>query len=63
MCEKACVAKAIKYDEVKRIVRVEEAACMGCGLCNSTCPSSAIGLKGYVDMMIDDEIGALVEAI
>ena len=36
---------------------------MGCGLCNSTCPSSAIGLKGHVDMMIDDEIGALVEAI
>jgi len=63
MCEKACVAKAIKYDDVQRIARVEEAACMGCGLCNSTCPSSAIGLKGYVDTMIDDEIGALVEAI
>jgi heterodisulfide reductase subunit A len=63
MCEKACVAKAIKYDEEKRIVRVEEAACMGCGLCNSTCPSSSIGLRGHVDCVIDDEIGALVEAI
>lgn len=63
MCEQACVAKAIKYDEQKRVVRVEEAACMGCGLCNATCPSSAISLRGYVDCMIDDEISALMEAI
>jgi heterodisulfide reductase subunit A len=63
MCEKACVASAIKYDEVRRIVRVEEAACMGCGLCNSTCPSSAITLKGYGDSIVGDEIGALLEAM
>jgi Fe-S-cluster-containing hydrogenase component 2 len=63
MCERACVAKAIRYDEAKRIVQVEEAACMGCGLCNSTCPSSSIVLRGHVDRAIDDEIGALVEAI
>ena len=63
MCEQACVAKAIKYDETKRIVRVEEAACMGCGLCNATCPSSAIELRGYIDRMIDDEISAFSEAI
>ncbi len=63
MCERACVAKAIKFDEEKRIVRVEEAACMGCGLCNATCPSSSIMLRGHVDSVIDDEIGALVEAI
>lgn len=63
ICEQACVAKAIKFDEVKRIVRVEEAACMGCGLCNATCPSSAISLRGHVDSVIDDEIGALVEAM
>ncbi|MCX5810988.1 MAG: CoB--CoM heterodisulfide reductase iron-sulfur subunit A family protein [Proteobacteria bacterium] len=63
MCEKACVAKAIKFDETKRLVHVEEAACMGCGLCNATCPSSAIGLRGYLDNVIDDEISALVEAV
>jgi heterodisulfide reductase subunit A len=63
MCEEACVAKAIKFDETKRVVYVEEAACMGCGLCNATCLSSAISLKGYIDCMIDDEIGALLEAI
>jgi heterodisulfide reductase subunit A len=63
MCEQACVAKAIKYDETKRVVHVEEAACMGCGLCNATCPSSAIGLKGFIDRMIDDEISAFLEAI
>ncbi len=63
MCEKACVAKAIKYDEEKRIVHVEEAACMGCGLCNATCPSSSITLRGHGDTIIDDEIGALLEAI
>lgn len=63
MCEQACVAKAITYDEAARVVRVEEAACMGCGLCNATCPSSAIGLKGYLDRMVDDEISAFLEAI
>lgn len=63
MCEQACVAKAITYDEIKRVVRVEEAACTGCGLCNSTCPSAAISLKGYGDSMIDDEISAFTEAI
>jgi heterodisulfide reductase subunit A2 len=63
MCETACVAKAIKYDEAKRIVHVEEAACMGCGLCNATCPSSAITLRGHGDAIIDDEIGALLEAM
>jgi heterodisulfide reductase subunit A2 len=63
MCEQACVAKAIKYDETRRIVRVEEAACMGCGLCNATCPSSAITLRGHGDAIIDDEINALLEAM
>ncbi|MHB8110745.1 MAG: CoB--CoM heterodisulfide reductase iron-sulfur subunit A family protein [Syntrophorhabdaceae bacterium] len=63
MCEKACVAKAIKFDEETRVVHVEEAACMGCGLCNATCPSSAISLKGYVDTIIGDEISALLEAM
>jgi heterodisulfide reductase subunit A len=62
-CEQACVAKAIKFDEEKRVVRVEEAACMGCGLCNSTCPSSAISLKGFVDRSIVDETSAILEAI
>ncbi|HBA53204.1 CoB--CoM heterodisulfide reductase iron-sulfur subunit A family protein [Syntrophorhabdus aromaticivorans] len=62
-CEQACVAKAIMFDDRERIVRVEEAACMGCGLCNSTCPSSAISLKGYVDSSLNDEIGAILEAI
>ncbi len=63
MCEKVCVAKAIRYDEMKKTVRVEEAACMGCGLCNATCPSSAIGLNGYRDRLIADEAAALVEAV
>ncbi len=63
MCEQACVASAIKYDEVKRVARVEEAACMGCGLCASTCPSSAITLKGYGDSIVDDEVSALLEAM
>jgi len=63
MCERACVAKAIKFDEAARVVHVEEAACMGCGLCNSTCPSSSIGLRGYIDSALDDEIAALVEAV
>jgi heterodisulfide reductase subunit A2 len=63
MCEKACVAKAIKFDEVERVAHVEEAACMGCGLCNATCPSSSISLKGHRDSYIDDEIGAILEAV
>jgi heterodisulfide reductase subunit A2 len=60
MCEHACFSNAIKYDEETRIVHVEEAACQGCGLCNATCPSSAIGLKGFVDSIIDDEINGFL---
>ena len=63
MCEKACVAKAIKFDEAARVVRVEEAACMGCGLCNATCPSSAIGLKGMSTARSTMRSRRLVEAI
>ncbi len=63
MCEKACVAKAIVYEEEEKTVRVEEAACMGCGLCGATCPASAISLKGSLDSMIADEVGALCEAL
>ncbi len=64
MCEQACVAKAIKYDEEKRIVHVEGSSLHGMrDLCNATCPSSAITLKGYIDSMIDDEISAFMEAI
>ncbi|MCX8021669.1 MAG: CoB--CoM heterodisulfide reductase iron-sulfur subunit A family protein [Syntrophorhabdaceae bacterium] len=62
-CEEACIAKAIKFDEAKRVVKVEEAACMGCGLCNATCPSSAITLKGYMDSFIGDEISGLLEVV
>jgi coenzyme F420-reducing hydrogenase gamma subunit len=36
---------------------------MGCGLCNATCPSSAISLRGFIDPMIDDEISGFTEAI
>jgi len=42
---------------------VEEAACMGCGLCNATCPSSAIELRGWDDAIVVDEVAAIMEAI
>ncbi|MBN2401312.1 MAG: CoB--CoM heterodisulfide reductase iron-sulfur subunit A family protein [Spirochaetes bacterium] len=63
MCEHACFSNAIKYDEETRVVHVEEAACQGCGLCNATCPSSAIGLKGYIDSIIDDEINGFLMTV
>ena len=37
-----CAYKAIELDPVKRVARVNEAVCDGCGACSVTCPSKTI---------------------
>ena len=43
----------------KKIVRVMEALCKGCGACSASCRCGAITLRGFTDEQIMAEISAL----
>ena len=42
--------------EVRRVARVQEALCNGCGACAGACPSSAISLKCFKDTQVYAQI-------
>jgi heterodisulfide reductase subunit A len=48
LCETICSFDALRFDERKRRMIVQEAVCKGCGACGATCPSGAISLKHYL---------------
>lgn len=43
-CMESCPKKAISRDK-EGIVRVDDALCVGCGICSKACPFGAIGYK------------------
>jgi heterodisulfide reductase subunit A len=47
LCEGACAFDALRFDERKKVMTVQEAICKGCGACAATCPSGAISLKHF----------------
>ncbi|MHC1635150.1 MAG: hydrogenase iron-sulfur subunit [Candidatus Methanospirareceae archaeon] len=49
LCENACTS--LSFDEVKRVMRVNENSCKGCGTCVAICPSSALR-QVFSDAMI-----------
>ncbi len=64
MCERACVAKAIKYDEAAQDRPRRGGGLHGLRPVQRHLPVlGRSGLRGYIDNAIDDEIAALVEAI
>jgi heterodisulfide reductase subunit A len=47
LCESICSFDALRFDERKKRMTVQEAICKGCGACAATCPSGAISLKHF----------------
>jgi heterodisulfide reductase subunit A len=47
LCENACAFDALRFDERRKVMTVQEAVCKGCGACAATCPSGAISLKHF----------------
>ncbi len=59
LCEQVCVYGALKLDERKKKMTVNEAVCKGCGACSATCPSSAIKLRNFKNNQLLAQIDAL----
>jgi heterodisulfide reductase subunit A len=47
LCEAICAFDALRFDERRKRMIVQEAVCKGCGACAATCPSGAISLKHF----------------
>ncbi len=45
VCEKVCPVNAIKINEDKGIVEINEDKCIGCGICVEECPYDAIWMN------------------
>lgn len=54
-CQEVCPAGAISRTE-DRTMRVDQSACIGCGLCLSACPTAVFAITGL-------DMGALVDTI
>jgi heterodisulfide reductase subunit A2 len=59
-CLMVCPYSAIEEIKIrnKNVVKVIESVCKGCGLCEATCPIDAIGLNGFNDEMLLEELKA-----
>ena len=48
------------FDEEKKVSRVNEALCKGCGVCVASCPSGAITGRHFTDKQIIAEIEGIL---
>jgi heterodisulfide reductase subunit A2 len=59
ICIDMCPYKAISFDDVKKVSRVNEALCKGCGTCVAACPSGVIKGRHFTT----EEIMAEIEGV
>jgi len=63
LCAAACPYEAISLEMVeyeggtKQAAKVDPNLCMACGICNSVCLGSCIGVPGYLDEAVNQNIG------
>jgi len=62
-CIRSCPHHAIEVDPVKKIAKVIDLACQGCGICTAECPAKAIQLKGFTDNEMGAQLAFLEEAM
>lgn len=60
LCTIVCPYRAILYDPVAGVSRVNEAICHGCGTCASSCPSGAARAKHFSDAQLLAEIKGVI---
>lgn len=61
-CQEVCTFNAIEEETLrsgKKVSKVNEGLCLGCGVCVSACRNGALSLKGFTDDQIYAEVAAL----
>jgi heterodisulfide reductase subunit A len=59
-----CPFQAIVEDTLrngKKVAKVIETVCAGCGVCTSTCPCGAIQLQHFTDNQLLAEVNAICQ--
>jgi heterodisulfide reductase subunit A len=59
-CLELCPARAIRFDDARRVSVVEERLCQGCGACAAQCRSGAASARHFTDDQILAEIGGIL---
>ncbi|MCK5097586.1 MAG: hydrogenase iron-sulfur subunit [Desulfobacteraceae bacterium] len=59
-CYRCCPHGAISWDDEAAII--SPVACQGCGICASECPMDAIGIKGFVDETLRENVDKAVDS-
>ena len=62
-CEKRCLLGAITVDEEAKKVIVDEAKCIGCGVCAATCPKETLKLVRKRDKEPFTSVGKMMKTI
>ncbi len=61
LCIDVCSYDAIEFDEEKRIVKVNEILCQGCGACSAICPSGVSQQNTFTKKQVISMIDACLE--
>jgi heterodisulfide reductase subunit A len=61
LCARVCPYNAIIVDKERKLVKVAEAACAGCGTCGAECQFEALHMRHFTNAQITAQIDALTE--